>query len=350
MKNIFKNLLLILVSLLFSLAVLEGMSRLVMPIQYGHNYISIDGREDVDPTRDHLTLTPSVTFRQKTHEFDKVTTHTADGFRGTENPDNPDVIFIGDSFTYGTGLADEETIPQVFARDSGRVSVNLGRAGTGTVRQLDILEHFLAQKDWHPQEVKLVVMAMTAALMAGNDLADNLEESGGKSYQKKEAAAQKREKNPLRILVNKRKAVLAHSNLARIIYYTAGPLLRAKLSPEVGAEKLEKALEITKEQFARLDKIAQEKGFTYTIYLIHPMQDFVNGTAGDTFAALSALVPPGKVIDTAPVFSGIAPRDYYYPLDGHLKPEGAAAVAAFIASTPSLSPTAPPSGDRTEAP
>ena len=177
MSGVFKNILLLLVSIVVSFGVLEAGSRFIFPVQYGHSFITMDGTADITLSQDLLALTPSITFRQKTHEYDKVTTHTAAGFRGPMTPDNPDIIFIGDSFTYGTGLSDEETFAYLYCRETGKECANLGRIGSGTVRQIDILEHFMAQESWRPREIKLVMLAMTSALMAGNDLMDNIGES-----------------------------------------------------------------------------------------------------------------------------------------------------------------------------
>ena len=132
MKNALKNLALVLFSVLLSLVLMEGVSRLFMPVQYGHSFVAEDGSA-VSPVRDFHTLAPSLSFRQVTHEYDKATTHTSGGFRGPMNPAQPGVIFIGDSFTYGTGLADEETIPFLYCMETGEACVNLGRAGTATL-------------------------------------------------------------------------------------------------------------------------------------------------------------------------------------------------------------------------
>src|SRR5688572_1489174 len=168
MQGFLKNSALVFAACLTGLILLEGVSRFVYPIQYGHKYFSADGREAVEPAnKDEITLKPSLTYRQKTQEFDKITTHTARGFRGPKggfmDPAKPDVIFIGDSMTYGIGLSDEETIPYLYCQGLKLHCVNLGRPSTSTQDQLDILEHYLTTYAWRPVKVNLIMNAMTSS-------------------------------------------------------------------------------------------------------------------------------------------------------------------------------------------
>ena len=334
MKNALKNTALVLCSILLSLAGMEIVSRLVMPVQYGHTFLAQDGGA-VSPVRDFYTLTPGLSYRQVTHEYDKATTHTGGGFRGPMNPAQPDIIFLGDSFTYGTGLADDETIPFIYCGETRQACVNLGRAGTATLHQADILDYFLRNANWQPREVKLMMMVMSAALMAGNDLNGNLEEQARKENGFK-PVPETAGKGALQKLVAQRKKILAHSNLARIAYYMAGPALRASFSPGADEVKLAQALAATKMQLARLHEMAQQRNFKLTIYIIHPMQDLMNDTYRDTESVIKGIAPAGvPVIDTAYALVGTSkkPQDYYYPVDGHLNPEGAMRVAKFMAES-----------------
>ena len=330
--NALKNFLLVIFSLTLTLTGLEFMSRVIMPVQYGHHYIGQDGAP-IEPKRDFYTLKPSIAYRQVTHEFDKPTTHTASGFRGPYDFPNPDVIFIGDSFTYGTGLADEETIPYLFCAETGERCVNLGRAGTATLHQIEILRAYLDGLKWTPKEVRLIMLAMTTAQMAGNDINGNLEE---KTRAQNDFAPmpEKPPENVLQEIIAKRKKVLEYSNIARITYYMAGPALRAMLSPEVNETELALAIGATQAQLARLQAMAETRGFRLSIYVVHPMQDLMRGTWQETESTIKRIAPGNVlVVDTAHSLVGTdkPPQDYYYPIDGHLNPEGAARVAKYMA-------------------
>ena len=69
-------------------------------------------------------------------------------------------------------------------------------------------------------------------------------------------------------------------------------------------------------------------GFALSVYLIDPVQDVRRGTHRDTLAALTA-ISPVPVRPTAQLFAD-DPARYYFPLDGHLDPEGARAIAELL--------------------
>jgi hypothetical protein len=62
------------------------------------------------------------------------------GMRKTEARGYPAVYFFGDSFTFGEGVADDETLPAAFSRISGRPSLNFAVPGYGPHQMLRQLE------------------------------------------------------------------------------------------------------------------------------------------------------------------------------------------------------------------
>lgn len=339
---------LLMLSSLMTLVILEVGSRVIYPIEYGHQYVDGSGKS-VDPVQDEVTLTPNLHYQQITQEFDKDTTHTSRGFRGPAgsfmDPDDPDIVFIGDSMTYGIGLSDRETIPYLICEDiKDAKCVNLGRPGTSQAQQIDILTHYINTYNWRPKTVVLIVNAMSGALFGGNDLTDNLEDmrrTQDKEKTQKQAQEPEREnlsssssqphEGVLTKLLSFRQQILAVSNLARVSVYVFGPALRTLLSPGLSQAELEEALLATKIQFDRLDDLSWRYGFEYRIFLVHPMQDLVRQTHFNTLQLLNYISPRGNVISTAPaLLDRKDPEHYYYPLDGHLRPEGAKKVAAFL--------------------
>lgn len=53
--------------------------------------------------------------------------------------DNPEIVFLGDSFTMGWGVAQEETFPQLVNILSGKKTLNAGISSYGTAREMILL-------------------------------------------------------------------------------------------------------------------------------------------------------------------------------------------------------------------
>ena len=75
------------------------------------------------------------------------------------------ILVLGDSFTFGTGVEQEETFPKVLERRLGQEAFNWGVAGYSTDQELLLLE-----KEGLRYRPDLVILA----LYLGNDLMDNL--------------------------------------------------------------------------------------------------------------------------------------------------------------------------------
>jgi hypothetical protein len=58
----------------------------------------------------------------------------------------PDVIVLGDSYAMGWGVQQDETLPRVLARASGRKVLNAGISSYGTVREMKLLDRLDTSK------------------------------------------------------------------------------------------------------------------------------------------------------------------------------------------------------------
>ena len=228
---------------------------------------------------------------------------------------------------------DHETFAQIYCAKLSIRCGNLGRSGTGTTAQLNILEHYLEEEKWRPKEVKLFMLAMIGSLLPGNDLFDNyfshlgnLEQTGdvpeGVSTEKLNTSAAS---SRLKL----RDHALRWSNLMRAVYFTIGPWARTLLAPAPNAETLNEALKATKVQFSRLAEMARRYGFQYKIYILHPVQDILRGTSATTLSTLQTLAKGAPVVSTAPALHDSA-ASHYFPYDGHFNVSGSRKIAEFL--------------------
>lgn len=313
------------ISLLVSLLLAEILTRIFFPISDRRDNITLDGktiRGFVDP---------GTVYRQVSNEYDALTTITDQGYRAPAVEGSPDLVFIGDSFTFGYGLNDAETFPSLYCVQAGRACANLGLPGSGTLRQVERLEEFLARYSWKPREVRLFFFGMSGSFSAGNDFVDNYNreitrearEAGTPAPQNKTGGFAER-------IIGLQGTLLRYSNLLRMIKFYAGPRLKAAVVAEPGQERMRKALESTRASLQRLDELSRRAGFEYDIYLLVPVQDILRGSYADTLATLQG-VAPKQVIPTAELFLE-SPAQYYFAFDGHLNVKGSKRVADFLVS------------------
>lgn len=88
--------------------------------------------------------------------------HDENGFRNPAVPETAYAVALGDSHTYGSGVASEQAWPRVLADLSGREVYNMGLGGYGPVHSLLLWEEALAYRP------ELII----EAIYAGNDLHD----------------------------------------------------------------------------------------------------------------------------------------------------------------------------------
>ena len=99
---------------------------------------------------------------------------------------------------------------------------NLGRSGTGTGVQLNVLEHYLTTEGWRPKKVNLFMLAMTGALLPGNDLLDNYwygSESSAKAEGLTSPNRSEYEKSGIFQIQALRQFLIQRSNLVRFVYF-----------------------------------------------------------------------------------------------------------------------------------
>ena len=334
-RNALVNTAILLVVSVVGLIVLEFASRIFYPLPAGTAFRDADGNF-VEVFLSDTLLVPNAFFYQYSPDFNAPSSTGPLGLRTPEPKSPPELIFLGDSFTFGQGLADDQTFPAIYCRETKESCANLGYPGTGTYRQVEILEHWLGEVGWRPREVKLFVFAMASDLNAGNDLFDTATEiraasdwDSGRGPQPI-SGADAAGGGVLNWLLTNRQWLRVNSNLVRILVVQFGPALRTWFSLEQSTADLGVGVEAVGSQLARLDAMSSKYNFSLSIYLLHPMQDLVRQTHRETADAVRSAAP-GRVdvINTAVALLN-DPAQFFFPFDGHLNPKGAGAIADFL--------------------
>ena len=169
-KGLWKNALLLLLSLCVSVAVAEVLIRLFVPVGHVGPIVTVK-----DPVMGKRIKKSFHTVRVHP-DFTMTFTSNSLGFRGPE-PDSPptdSVLFIGDSFTMGYGVSDGEEFPALikamfdmtFGKNAISV-VNTGMGDNGNGRWIKLLRDEAAQ--FKPRLIVLQVL--------DNDYEDNVREA-----------------------------------------------------------------------------------------------------------------------------------------------------------------------------
>ncbi|MCC6805776.1 MAG: SGNH/GDSL hydrolase family protein, partial [Anaerolineae bacterium] len=292
-------------SLVFSIGLAEIVTRAFFPVYGGLDNVTLDGA----PVKEWFV--PGSVYRQVSNEYDAITTITPQGHRVPGSEGNPEVVFLGDSFTFGFGLKDDQTFAAIYCQQRRVACANLGIPGSGTSRQVARLTQFLRDFRWHPREVKLFFFGMSGSFSAGNDFVDNYEFGRRREAQAQQASA--REAAPPSLaarIIGLQSTLLDHSYLMRRVKFHWGPLLKTLIVDAPGEVRMREALTYTRQGLQQLDDLSRQNGFDYAVYLIVPVQDILRGTDGVTLATLDS-VSPRPAIPTAPALRD-APASYYY--------------------------------------
>ena len=312
------NLFLLGFSLLIAFAIGEVASRYVAPISPGPSILDMAGNK-----QKISYVEAGSTFRIITPDFDAETSITADGYRSPVANGSPDVIFIGDSFTYAQGVKDNEAFPAIYCSKKQLNCANLSVPGSSTVYEVDRLEKFIVEKNWRPKKVHFF-------FFTGNDFGDNLDadakRSNGQPYEPGEMnlnPQQSADKGAVEKIID---LGLKYSNLLRVGYFQILPMIRA--NPEEDAKNLNKALEITKAEFSRLDALSKQYGFEYQLYTIFTEPEIKLDLYQDLGKKVQAQTDK-PIIMLGDLFKENV-SDYYFPTDGHFSLEGNAKLAEFL--------------------
>jgi lysophospholipase L1-like esterase len=252
------------------------------------------------------------------------------------------VLALGDSFTFGLGVEQDETFEQVLEgrlreRYGDRVEcLNLGVVGYGTLQELKILER---HRDLAPDLVILGFYARNAFGSAGgNDLVDNYQFSKFAERAERKRAGEEdgspvaagRTPQPLARRI--RGFLIDHSKLYRLFEATVGGVLRTHYEPADDVERKREAWEITALALHALDAKLAELGVRGLLLWIPYPRAIAAQDASIVERLESLRLENIAIVSLLEPMKG-APMDYYYRLDSHWNARGheVAADALFRA-------------------
>lgn len=279
----------------------------------------------VHVAQDQLTLRPNLDVTHSSSEF-SAEIHTDEmGFRKIANESRtPDYLFLGDSFTFGHGVADKEVFSSIFCQKNNFTCLNLGRSGTDTFDQLRILRRAIDTLGIRPKNVVVVMLVACSLDVSGNDLGDNLNDRmsarGNAGMLVMTLALDGHS------LIKKIQGWVGDFEITkRVMLLASGGLKRGLYSCSDGAS-IGRALDATDVALADLETLSKKLGFNVSVFFIHPYQE-LDGDFRTTESYLRKLRP--RHLDrhfTAQYFR----REHYYQYDGHFNAAGHANMAAVI--------------------
>lgn len=322
LKTIVANVGLLSVSVLLVLLVAEAASRYMVPISPGPTLESLSG----EPLK-HSYIKPGSEYRIITPDYDAPTRITADAYRAPEASGSPDTLFLGDSFTFGQGVKDDEAFPAIYCKAKNLSCANLAVPGSSTLYELDRLESVLKNKGWTPNNVFLF-------FFTGNDFSDNLaaaeKRDQGLSYEPPELRpeVEKQRIQNLSLLKRSVNLTLYYSNLMRVLYYQVLPEVRQQQDPDAHKASFNKALSVSGEAFRRLDRLSNEYAFNYRIFVLYPEPEVRQKAYLSLRRSLQA-ISPSKIISLGELYAKDI-EGQYFPSDGHLTVKGNKTLADFL--------------------
>ncbi|HIF39204.1 MAG TPA: hypothetical protein EYQ69_08395 [Gemmatimonadetes bacterium] len=126
---------------------------------------------------------------------------------------------------------------------------------------------------------------------------------------------------------------LFESNLFRFVYHRLAPMFRARFASAPAPERLQRALDLTRIEFARFQSLGEKFEFTPRVMLIHPIQDLINGTWKETENAIEDILPTMPLLKTADIFLATDVEKNYFTRDAHFQPEGASLISDILAQS-----------------
>lgn len=314
--NWIKNCALICFSLVISFLILEVGSIIIFPIS--------PGPKKIDP---NLGTELQINFNkknssyiQKFAEYSVNTRIDQFGNRVTPTSDFQSInqlLFLGDSFTFGQGVKDDETIPSLVCKQIKSQCINLGIPGSGLFKQRYRFQNYLKQrsiqiksKTFESKRLVHLLLASVFSRSSGNDILDTVHEKL-LSENKTNNLDFKKE---VRVTVKIARFLSINSNAFRVLRTILGSQLRSLAWREDKVTFSEKEIYLFLEQLMLIRNIALQNGFEYIPILLADYSELKNKNYFKTLTILNNKF----AFDIKSIkIDGYKPRNLFFPLDGH---------------------------------
>ena len=334
--RIIGNMMIVLVSLFIGMGICEVVSRIFFNAELAY-FVDAAGKRTqllIDDKELGFVNKPNFDGWIIASEFRNRITINKFGFRGGDNPlknngNKLRIMAIGDSFTFGIGVEEEETyIKKLESCLRGKISapiegLNFGVGAYGTIQEYLIFQKFRYLK---PDLVILGFLARnTFAEEGGNDLVDNYN-----FYYKNILKKEKQDKRYLPWQRTFRSIFRKYSNLYRIVEFQFGGYLRKKYSDDkINIQLRDEAWIISIDFLKMIDSALKEEGIKGILLWV----PFPGTVEKKDFTVLRILEEQkfNNLFVINPM-EGLASKDkqYYYSLDGHWNKDGHAVVGKIL--------------------
>lgn len=313
----YKNTILFFLSLCFSIAIAEVLTRLFIPVRDVGALFTVN-----DPVMGKRIKKNFHTVRV-TPEFTMTFTSNSLGFRGPEpeSPSASSVVFIGDSFTMGFGVNDGEEFPALIKTKLdatlGKHSVdvvNTGMGNNGNGRWIKLLKNEVNQ--FKPQLVVIQVMA--------NDFEDNVREGYFSVSDTGTLSELPIKASKIKLLEPFLDAIpgLSNSHLYSLTRQSFATFPSGTITQEVTSkEGVDYANQLTEHLIAEAVSICQKNGYPVFAILV--------GLEGNRLDNVQNIFHSHNV-PTLSIPTKAERPDLYYKIDGHWNSTGHAFVALAV--------------------
>lgn len=310
------------------LFVVEVILKIYYPLNHGGVYYEFYSEKETKPSlADPEILLPNKKFIHKSSEFKAIVTSTDYGNRISNKENNFEKhIFIGDSFTFGHGVNDQDTFVYLFCTMKQISCVNLGKPGTDQGSQLHILQTYLKNNNIKMIQLNIFIFYSCNMEASGNDLKSNLQR-----YNTEEKLTQKK------IMTNNQDVTLSRN---RVLNFLKTNLYKSEIikrsinlfisNLKNNLAKCSKINEINK-SFESLDfylkkfiNVAKVNNAKIKVYAIPPYYELNNNLSNDIFKDLINL----KDIKISNIDN--LEINNYYEFDGHLNKFGHIKIYKYL--------------------
>ena len=307
-------------SSVFILFMLEAFSRILKPISPVVKKIDQKGNELKIIYNEKNSF-----YIQKSSEFEVKTKINKHGNRivpSTRNDKNKKIIFLGDSFTFGVGLNDRQSIPNQVCLQTEAECINLGWPGSGAIYHFDYFSRYLKDNKLSKENYLIhLILVSTNDAFAGNDITDTKLE-----YLIKEGKFNKNNNYSKSYLIDFLRYLSQKSNLVRILRINFGASFR-KIA-FAGSDNISKLdIELFSNYLIKINSQAKKNLINYYPILISPYSELAGNKFYKTkkdleqFLDFKIYVPDYNIKDKSNLF---------YKLDGHFNEKGATLISNYI--------------------